>query len=143
MLGLNKKMINNAFRAFITKISCCHGIPINKMSLVIRIQEKGILIQLCQKDVPRTTVDLGTMLTEEMIGLRFDVHTVEKFFRVVHHAYMKQMKQTDPLKISLVLYESGVALCACLGVLQNEKTIKVHLVAELLQAIELGSEQLN
>lgn len=144
MLGINKKMIDKAFRAFLIKICCINGISLYQMTLVIRILDKGkILLHLCRKDVPQTAVNLNSILPVEMIGLRYDSHSIEKFFRVVHHAFMKQLNHTDPLKISLVLYESTVSCCACLGVMENEKAVKVLMVSDILQAIELGSEQLN
>ncbi len=144
MLGLSKKMIDTAFRAFLLKTCCIYGISLCQMSLVIRILDKGkILLQLCRNDVPQTDIDLNSMIPDEMIGLRFDSHSIEQVFRAVHYTFMKELKLTDPLKISLVLYESRVSACACIGVMENEKAIKVLMVSDILNAMELGSEQLN
>jgi hypothetical protein len=56
---------------------------------------------------------------------------------------MIETKIENPARISLVFYQSDKADCPCIGILQDEKTLKVLKLADIIEAIELESEQLN
>jgi hypothetical protein len=114
------------------------------MTMSIRIFEKGrILLQLCRNAIPQTEVSINDILTPKMVGLRLSPIVLEKLFKTVHNAFMIETKIENPARISLVFYQSDKADCPCIGILQDEKTLKVLKLADIIEAIELESEQLN
>lgn len=144
MKGLNKEHINSTFREALFTLCVNYKIPPCAMTMSIRIFEKGkILIQLCRNAIPHTEIALPDMLTPKMVGLRFSPIVLERLFKTVHNAFMIETKLENPARISLVFYQSEKAECPCIGILQDEKTLKVLRLSDIIEAIELESEQLN
>jgi hypothetical protein len=144
MKGLSKEHINVTFREALFSLCVTYKIPPCQMTMSIRIFEKGrILLQLCRNAIPQTEVSINDILTPKMVGLRLSPIVLEKLFKTVHNAFMIETKIENPARISLVFYQSDKADCPCIGILQDEKTLKVLKLADIIEAIELESEQLN
>lgn len=144
MKGLSKEHINVTFREALFSLCVIYKIPPCQMTMSIRIFEKGrILLQLCRNAIPQTEVSINDILTPKMVGLRLSPIVLEKLFKTVHNAFMIETKIENPARISLVFYQSDKADCPCIGILQDEKTLKVLKLADIIEAIELESEQLN
>lgn len=144
MKGLSKENINRTFRESLFSLCVKYRIAPRYMTMSIRILEKGkILFQLCRNGVVKTEISLRDILTPKMIGLRFSPQTIENLFKTVHNAFMMQTGCENPVRISLVFYQSKKGNCPCIGVQQDEKTIKVLTLSNIIEAIELESEQLN
>lgn len=144
MKGLNKKQIDRAFLESLVYICIQKNIPLFQTTLAIRFFEKGkMLIQLCSKGIVKQEIPLTSLLTRKMVGLRLGLTQLEKLFKTVHNAFLMQTGIENPARISLILYESEKGKCPCLGVLQDEKILKVLTVSNIIEAIELESEQLN
>lgn len=145
MKGLSKQIINQAFTQSILDICKSNRIPPIQMTIVIRIFEKGrTLILLCRNNiVQKEMVSFAEFLTRRLIGIRFSPSVIEKLFRIVHNAFLKETKTDDPSHISLVYYFSLKAGCPCVGILQDEKPLKSLTLSDVIEATELESEQLN
>lgn len=144
MKGLSKEIINSTFRESLFSLCVKHKIPPVQMTMNVRIFEKGkILFQLCRNAIPQLEIRLPDFQTPKMVGLRFSPIVLERLFKIIHNAFMLETKAENPARISLVLYQSEKAGCPCIGILQDEKTYKVLKLFDLIQAIELESEQLN
>ena len=144
MKGLSKEHINATFREALSFLCVDYKIPPCQMTMSIRIFEKGaILFQLCRNAIPQKEITIHDILTKKMVGLRLSPIVLEKLFKTVHNAFMIETKIENPARISLVLYQSDKADCPCIGILQDEKTLKVLKLADIIDAIELESEQLN
>jgi hypothetical protein len=144
MKGLSKEMIDAAFLEGLAVASFSKGLPPAHITLAVRIFEKGkILLQLCRRNVPLDEVKVSNLLGLRMVGLRFTPNHVENLFRTIHNAFMMETGLKNPARISLLFYNSKLAGGPCIGVLQDEKPYKCLMVSEIIQAIELESEQLN
>lgn len=144
MKGLRKEMIDSAFSEALATACFSKGFPSAKMTLAVRIFEKGkMLLQLCRRNVPEQEIAITNLLGLRMVSLRFTAGHIEHLFRIIHNAFMMETKQDNPARISLLFYNSESKGCPCIGVLQDEKPYKCMTVARIVQAIELESEQLN
>jgi hypothetical protein len=144
MKGLSKQQIDKTFLESLVFICIEKNIPLFQTTLAFRFFEKGkMLIQLCSKGIVKQEIPLTSLLTRKMVGLRFGLTQLEKLFKTVHNAFMIQTRLENPARISLVLYESEKGRCPCIGILQDEKVLKTLRVSDVIQAIELESEQLN
>jgi hypothetical protein len=144
MKGLSKEHINCTFGESLFSLCEKYKILPCQMTMSIRILEKGkILFQLCRNGIAEIEIPLLDILTPKMIGLRFSPQIIENLFKTVHKAFMMQTGCENPVRISLVFYQSKKANCPCIGVKQDEKTLKVMKLSNIIEAIELESEQLN
>lgn len=144
MKGLSKEHINCTFGESLISLCVKHKIPPVQMTMSIRILEKGkILFQLCRNGVTEIEIPLRDIVTPKMIALRFSPQTIENLFKTIHNAFMIQTGCENPARITLVFYQSKKANCPCIGVKQDEKTLKVMKLSNIIEAIELESEQLN
>ena len=144
MKGLSKEHINCTFRESLFALCVKYKIPPCQMTMSVRVLEKGkTIFQLCRNGVTEIEIPLLDIITPKMIGLRFSPLIIENLFKTVHNAFMMQTGCENPARISLVLYQSDKANCPCNGVRQDEKTLKVMKLSNIIEAIELESEQLN
>lgn len=144
MKGLSTEQINRTFRESLFSLCVKYKIPPIQMTMSVRIFEKGnILLQLCQNAIPQFEIGLSDILTHKMIGLRFSPIALEKLFKAVHNTFLKETKIDNPARISLVCYQSEKAQCPCIGILRDEKTYTVLKLSEVIEAIQLESEQQN
>lgn len=144
MKGISKEHINCTFRESLFILSVKYKIAPCQLTMSVRILEKGkILFQLCRNGVTEIEIPILDILTPKMVGLRFSPVILEKLFKTVHNAFMLQTKCENPVRISLVFYQSEKANCPCIGVRQDEKTLKVMKLSDIIEAIELEAEQLN
>jgi hypothetical protein len=144
MKGLSKEHINCTFRESLFALCVKYKIPPCQMTMSIRVLEKGkIIFQLCRNGITEIEIPLLDILTPKMVGLRFSPIVLEKLFRTVHNAFMMETKAENPARISLVFYQSDKGNCPCIGIRKDEKTLKVMKLYDIIQAIELESEQLN
>lgn len=144
MKGLSKEHINHTFQESLFALCVKYQIPPCQMTMSIRILEKEkLLFQLCRNGITEIEIPLIDILTPKMVGLRFSPIVLEKLFRTVHNAFMIETKAENPARISLVFYQSEKGNCPCIGVRKDEKTLKVMKLHDIIEAIELESEQLN
>ena len=144
MKGISKEHINCTFRESLMTLCVKYKIPPCQMTVGVRILEKGkILFQLCRNGITEIEIPINDILTPKMVGLRFSPIVLEKLFKTVHNAFMIETKLENPARISLVLYQSDKADCPCIGIRQDEKTLKVMKLSDIIEAIELEAEQLN
>lgn len=144
MKGISKEHINCTFRESLIALCVKYRIPPCQMTVGVRILEKGkILFQLCRNGITEMEIPITDILTPKMVGLRFSPIVLEKLFKTVHNAFMIETKLENPARISLVFYQSEKADCPCIGVRQDEKTLKALKLSDIIEAIELESEQLN
>jgi hypothetical protein len=144
MKGLSKEHINCTFRESLFALCVKYKIPPCQLTVSVRILEKGkILFQLCRNGITEIEIPIVDILTPQMVGFRFSPIVLERLFKTVHNAFMMETKCENPVRISLVFYQSDKANCPCIGVRQDEKTLKVMKLSEIIEAIELESEQLN
>lgn len=144
MKGLSKEHINCTFRESLFSLCVKYKIPPCQMTMSIRVLEKGkIIFQLCRGGLTETEIPLTDILTPKMVGLRFNPAVLEKLFKTVHNAFMMETKLENPARISLVFYQSEKANCPCIGVRRDEKILKVMKLSDIIEAIDLESEQLN
>lgn len=144
MKGLSKEHINSTFRESLFALCVNYKIPPCQMTVSVRILDEGkIIFQLCRNGVTQFEIPLLDILTPKMVGLRFSPIVLEKLFKTVHKAFMMETKIENPARVSLVFYQSEKADCPCIGVRQDEKTLKVLRLSDIIEAIELESEQLN
>lgn len=149
MKGLSKEHINCTFGEILFCLGVQFKIPPCKLLLDIRFfgkQKEEIVIIICKNTKPITTIEVNDLLTRKMIGLRLSVPVLEKLFRTVHNAFVIETKvdnSGNQSRISLLFYQSAKAKCPCLGIIQDNKTLKVLRLHDITQAIELESEQLN
>lgn len=144
MKGISKEHINCTFRESLITLCVKYKIPPCQMTVGVRILEKGkILFQLCRNGITEIEIPITDILTPKMVGLRFSPIVLEKLFKTVHNAFMIETKLENPARISLVFYQSEKADCPCIGIRQDEKTLKVLKLSDIIEAIELEAEQLN
>jgi hypothetical protein len=144
MKGLSKEHINNTFRESLFALAVKYKIPPCHLTISVRILEKGkIIFQLCRNGITEIEIPIVDILTPKMVGLRYSPIVLEKLFKTVHNAFMIETKSENPARISLVFYQSEKGDCPCIGIRQDEKTLKVLKLSDIIEAIELESEQLN
>lgn len=144
MKSIGKQLIDRTFREALLSLCVQYKILPCTMTLNIRVFEEGkMLLQLCRQGNIFREISLNDLLTAKMIGLRFSPVILEKLFKTIHIAFMKETGVENPARISLVFYQSEKAYCPCIGIMQDEKPLKVLMLSDIIQAIELESEQLN
>ena len=144
MKGLSKEHINCTFGELLFSLSDKSGIPQKQLTVDICFaDEKLFYFKLCQNGVSVHPIPFFEMLTIKMVALRFSTENFKKLFRTIHRAFIMETKVANPRRISLVLYYSDKVKCPCVGVRQDEKTLKVMKLSDIVHAIELESEQLN
>lgn len=144
MKGLSKEHINRTFGELLFSLSDKSGIPQKQLTVDICFaDEKLFYFKLCQNGVSVHPIPFFEMLTIKMVALRFSTENFKKLFRTIHRAFIMETKVANPRRISLVLYYSDKVKCPCIGVRQDEKTLKVMKLSDIIHAIELESEQLN
>lgn len=105
-----------------------------------------IEILICHKNHPQTEIRVEDLVIPKMVALRFSPLVLERLFKTIHNAFVIETKVKNTKyrsRISLILYQSEKAECPCIGVLQDDKTLKVLRLHDIIEAIELESEQLN
>lgn len=144
MKGLSKEHINRTFGELLFSLSGKSGIPQKQLTVDICFaDEKLFYFKLCQNGVSVHPIPFFEMLTIKMVALRLSTENFKKLFRTIHRAFIMETKVANPRRISLVLYYSDKVKCPCVGVRQDEKTLKVMKLSDIIHAIELESEQLN
>ncbi|MNU67066.1 hypothetical protein D3C71_563970 [compost metagenome] len=150
MKGISKEHVNFTFRESLFSLCVKHKIPPCHMTMDIRFYGEDkydeIEILICQNNHPQTEIPIKDLLTPKMVALRFSPLVLEKLFKTVHNAFVIETKVKNTKyrsRIALILYQSEKAKCPCIGVLQDDKTLKVLRLHDIIEAIELESEQLN
>jgi hypothetical protein len=144
MKSISKEQIDRAFENSLARLSILNHISLSEMTIAIRFFEKGkSLVQLCSRGRVEKEVSFQELFNNQLLSLRFSVAKIERLFKVVHTAFMFQTHLKDPVQISLLYYFSQKWSCPCLGIMQDEKPIKVLMLSRIIEAIELESEQSN
>lgn len=144
MKGLSKEQINSTFTESLLFLCIKYNIPAYQFTLDVRIFEEGkIHFQLCRNAVPKCEVPADHILTNKMIGLRFGPAILKNLFKTVHNAFLIQTKIENPARISLVVYQSEKVNAPCIGIIKDGKVFEVLKLAEVIEAIQLESQQLN
>lgn len=144
MNNLSLNPVDLVFRLSIRKVCNDFKLAVNRMTLRVVFLSSGKLsLHVCENDIPQKVIQCEDLMHAQMIGMRFDAVSIKELFWVVHNAFMSEYQYSDPKRISLILYESLKAQCACIGILCDQKPVKSLRVADIFHILDLGKEQLN
>ena len=144
MEQLQKLWVDTAFRAGLLKVCRSNQVSLPAMSISIRIFDKGVVkLSLCLNKAPEQPIDVTALMNTKFIALRFGIESIQYLMRCVHYVFVREGEPLKPESISLLLYESKLAHCPCIGILKDGKPLKALRVVDLFEAMKLGSEQLN
>lgn len=144
MKGLNKNQLDSAFNESLLALCDHFHVPAGLMTVHVLFNGlAGFDLIVCKNATCLSKLRLQEFVNPKMIGLRFGLTTICMLLNTVHNAFMMELKIEKRERISLVLYLSQKAHCPCIGVMKDQKTYKVMKLADIIEAIELQSEQLN
>lgn len=140
----NFNPIDRIFKRSIHKVAHRFKLIATKMTLRVQVLSKGQLcLEVCNNDKVQTQIPFESLMSGQMIGIRFGLQSLKDLFEAVHHAFMLEYELKNPRRISILLYESPKVHCACIGILLDGTPVKALRVSEIFYIMGIGDEQLN
>ena len=144
MTSISKQTIEQTFRESLVNLSQSLGVAFNKLTVSIRYTRKWEpRIAVCENDISKHPIRIENLMNKKLIGIRVSADVLQAFFDCIHHAVLDEIGCDLPGSISMILYHSKKVGKPCIGIFKNKVAIKVHPVAELVDAMDLTKDQLN
>lgn len=140
---LRKQNIEVAFLDAMLKVCIANHVPLCQTTVLVKFSKTSELkLNLCRNDKAHLEMDISDLFNRKMVGIGLTKESLLKLFHCVHYAFIQE-KNLEKDRISLLIYFSKIAGCVCVGILEDTKPYRTLKIADLFEAMNIGTEQNN
>jgi hypothetical protein len=138
-----KKLIDAAFKQSLHLICERFGLSVNDMTLMVKFVGRKMVLTVFNKDKELRQINLQSIVGSKMVAIRMTANGIRGILRSVQFAFSTHEELSKADDVYLVLYDSPKARKPCMGVFIKDKPQKTLAISDVVDALEIGDEQLN